>query len=78
MGWFVVSSDGLDLSPIWLGYVGLATSLPTILLSEPFGILADRNIDSIVVDHWRCDHIVLRSVAPQLPLCVLRITVRFP
>jgi MFS family permease len=43
MGWFVVSSDGLDLSPIWLGYVGLATSLPTILLSVPFGILADRH-----------------------------------
>ncbi len=42
MGWFVVSSEGLDLSPIWLGYVGLATSLPTILLSVPFGILADR------------------------------------
>ena len=42
MGWFVVSSDGLDLSPIWLGIVGLVTSLPTILLSIPFGILADR------------------------------------
>jgi MFS family permease len=43
MGWFVVSSDGLDLSPIWLGIVGLTTSLPTILLSVPFGILADRH-----------------------------------
>ena len=43
MGWFIVSSDGLDLSPIWLGIVGLVTSLPTILLSVPFGILADRH-----------------------------------
>ena len=42
IGWFVVSSEGLDLSPLWLGYVGLAASLPTIVLSVPFGILADR------------------------------------
>ncbi|MEE8581221.1 MAG: hypothetical protein V3T33_06490, partial [Myxococcota bacterium] len=31
MGWLVASADGLDLSPIWLGIVGLATTLPTIL-----------------------------------------------
>jgi MFS family permease len=42
VGWLVVSSEGLDLSPIWLGVVGLATSLPTILGSVPAGALADR------------------------------------
>ncbi len=42
VGWLVVSREGLDLSPIWLGIVGLATSLPTILGSVPAGILADR------------------------------------
>ncbi len=42
MGWLVVSSDGLDLPYIWLGIVGLAGALPTIVLSVPAGILADR------------------------------------
>lgn len=32
----------LDRSPIWLGIVGLASALPTILLSVPAGIVADR------------------------------------
>lgn len=41
-GWLVVSSDGLDLSPIWLGVVGLASSGPTILGSIPAGVIADR------------------------------------
>lgn len=39
-GWLVV--DGLDRSPIWIGIVGLAVSLPTILLSVPAGIISDR------------------------------------
>lgn len=42
VGWFVVSADGLDLSPIWLGIVGLASALPTIALSVPAGVIADR------------------------------------
>jgi MFS family permease len=42
VGWFVVSGDGLDLSPIWLGPVGLAGSLPTILGSIPAGLVAER------------------------------------
>jgi len=32
----------LDKSPVWLGVVGLASALPTILLSVPAGIVADR------------------------------------
>ena len=32
----------LDRSPLWLGIVGLASALPTILLSVPAGIIADR------------------------------------
>lgn len=32
----------LDRSPIWLGVVGLASALPTIVLSVPAGIVADR------------------------------------
>ena len=42
MGWLVVSSEGLDLPYSWLGIVGLAGSLPTIVPSVPAGILADR------------------------------------
>jgi MFS family permease len=42
VGWFVVSSDGLDLSPIWIGIVGLASALPNILLTVPAGVVADR------------------------------------
>jgi MFS family permease len=42
VGWFVASRDGLDLSPIWLGIVGLASALPTIALSVPAGVIADR------------------------------------
>ena len=42
MGWLVVSAEGLDLSPIWLGIVGLSSSLPTIVLSVPAGVVADR------------------------------------
>lgn len=41
-GWLVVSSEGLDLSAIWLGTFGLAVSLPTIVLTIPAGVLADR------------------------------------
>ena len=40
--WMVVSDEGLDLSPIWLGIVGLSAALPTIAFSVPAGILADR------------------------------------
>jgi MFS family permease len=40
--WMVVSEEGLDLSPIWLGIVGLSAALPTIAFSVPAGILADR------------------------------------
>ncbi len=40
--WMVVSEEGLDLSPIWLGLVGLSAALPTIAFSVPAGILADR------------------------------------
>ena len=32
----------LDRSPIWLGVVGLASALPTIILSVPAGVVADR------------------------------------
>jgi MFS family permease len=42
VGWLVVSADGLDLSPIWLGIVGLASALPTIAFTVPAGIVADR------------------------------------
>ena len=42
VGWLVVSEEGLDLSPLWLGIVGLAAALPTIVFSVPAGILADR------------------------------------
>lgn len=42
VGWFVVSDDGLDLSPIWLGIAGLSSALPTIALSVPAGLIADR------------------------------------
>ena len=42
VGWLVVSEEGLDLSPIWLGTVGLAAALPTIALSVPAGTIADR------------------------------------
>ncbi len=41
-GWLVVSQNGLDLSPIWLGIVGLASALPMIVLAVPAGVLADR------------------------------------
>ncbi len=39
-GWLVV--DGLDKSAIWIGIVGLAVALPTIVLSVPAGIVSDR------------------------------------
>lgn len=39
-GWLVVVE--LDRSPVWLGVVGLASAIPTILLSVPAGVLADR------------------------------------
>jgi MFS family permease len=42
VGWLVVSDEGLDLSPIWLGVVGLASALPPIALSVPAGVVADR------------------------------------
>jgi MFS family permease len=42
VGWLVVSDEGLGLSPIWLGIVGLASALPTIAFSVPAGIVADR------------------------------------
>jgi MFS family permease len=42
VGWFVVSRDGLDLSPIWIGIVGLASALPNIVLTVPAGVIADR------------------------------------
>jgi len=42
VGWLVVSEEGLDLSPIWLGIVGLAAALPTIAFTVPAGIVADR------------------------------------
>jgi MFS family permease len=42
VGWLVVSEEGLDLSPVWLGIVGLASALPTIAFSVPAGTLADR------------------------------------
>jgi MFS family permease len=42
VGWFVVSRDGLDLSPIWIGIVGLASALPNIVLTVPAGVITDR------------------------------------
>lgn len=39
-GWLVVAE--LDRSPVWLGIVGLSQALPTIVLSVPAGLLADR------------------------------------
>ena len=45
--WLV--SVELDRSPIWLGIVALAASLPTIVLSVPAGVLADRFNDQKVV-----------------------------
>ncbi|MDA1010800.1 MAG: MFS transporter [Chloroflexi bacterium] len=40
VGWLVV--DVLERSPFWLGAVGFAQAVPTILLSVPAGALADR------------------------------------
>ncbi|PKN80093.1 MAG: hypothetical protein CVU47_09580 [Chloroflexi bacterium HGW-Chloroflexi-9] len=40
VGWLVV--DVLDRSPVWLGAVGFAQAIPTILLSVPAGAMADR------------------------------------
>jgi len=40
VGWLVV--DVLEQSPVWLGAVGFAQAIPTILLSVPAGALADR------------------------------------
>lgn len=62
VGWLVVSSEGLDLSPIWLGIVGLANALPTIVLSVPAGMVADR------YDHQR---ILLSSQAATAALTLL-------
>lgn len=39
-GWLVQVE--LDRSPLWLGFVGLANAVPTIILSMPAGVLADR------------------------------------
>ncbi|HJP40514.1 MAG TPA: MFS transporter [Dehalococcoidia bacterium] len=44
-GWLVAVE--LDRSPLWLGVVGLANAIPTITLSMPAGVLADR------MDHRR-------------------------
>ncbi len=41
-GWLVASKDGLDKDPIWIGIVAVASAVPTIVLSVPAGILADR------------------------------------
>lgn len=41
-GWLVASKDGLDKDPIWIGIVAVASAAPTIILSVPSGILADR------------------------------------
>jgi len=40
VGWLVV--DVLERSPVWLGAVGFAQAVPTIVLSVPAGALADR------------------------------------
>lgn len=40
VGWLVAVE--LDKSPIWLGIAGVAVALPTILLSIPAGVVADR------------------------------------
>lgn len=40
VGWLVV--DVLERSPVWLGAVGFSQAIPTILLSVPAGLLADR------------------------------------
>ena len=48
VGWFVVSRDGLDLSPIWIGIVGLASALPNIVLTVPAGVITDRDLFAIV------------------------------
>ena len=34
VGWLVVSDEGLDLSPIWLGIVGLAAALCPLRLRD--------------------------------------------
>ncbi|TAK76828.1 MAG: MFS transporter [Dehalococcoidia bacterium] len=41
-GWLVASKDGLDMDPVWIGIVAVASAVPTIVLSVPSGILADR------------------------------------
>ena len=41
-GWLVASKDGLDKDPLWIGIVAVASAVPTIALSVPAGILADR------------------------------------
>ena len=41
-GWLVASKDGLDMGPFRIGVVAVASALPTIVLSVPAGILADR------------------------------------
>ncbi|MEX1022404.1 MAG: MFS transporter [Dehalococcoidia bacterium] len=45
--WLV--SEELGMSPIWLGIVAVAAALPTILLSVPAGVLADRVDDQKVI-----------------------------
>lgn len=45
--WLV--SVELDRSPVWLGIVSVAASLPTIILSVPAGVLADRFNDQKVI-----------------------------
>ena len=40
IGWFAASY--LELSPAWVAALPMASSIPTILLSLPSGVIADR------------------------------------
>jgi len=43
-----------------------------------FGILADTDVDVVVIDHGSGDQVVARAVAAQFPFGILRIAVEFP
>jgi MFS family permease len=62
--WLV--SVELDKSPIWLSAVALAASLPTILLSVPAGLLADRFNDQKLIVYSNGTYAVLAMILPFL------------
>ena len=65
VGWLVV--DVLERSPVWLGAVGFAQAIPTIVLSVPAGALADR------VEHRRL--LLISQAALMLNYLVLAVLI---